>query len=135
MSLLSSLFQSESMQKTVFGMLKKNMGEGNIRCIVIERDDTGEVTPAMYKDEDRPVIMSQANMDQIKEMLQEQDREINRLNCHINTIEGKLAETMIDLNEYRSGREVPDTTINILDLNTQSNDSHSDNDTGIGQPV
>lgn len=128
MNLLGNLFQSETMQKAAFGLLKKQMVDNDIKYIVVKLDENGNIAPDLFKATDQPVIMSQVKMDQIMEILKEQEATIRNQERHIRTIEDKLSETMINLNECRK------------DLNSElntiiNNDSDSNNSDDQRQPV
>lgn len=111
MSLLSSLFQSKSIQDAAFGAVKKMMVEGNYKYFLIEIDKDGELTLNTYTHEQQPVMMAKEQMNAIEvameslskaseelesqidghlseqtklvEICQEQERQINNLNAAI----------------------------------------------------
>jgi len=66
MSLLSSLFQSKTMQDAAFGAVKKMMKEGNYKYFLIEIDQDGELTLNTYTHEQQPVMMSIEQMTSIE---------------------------------------------------------------------
>jgi hypothetical protein len=72
MGLLDSLFSNERVMNAAFSSVKGLMKSNNIKYIVIQLDENGEIDPQMYREVDSPIVTSAAQMQKIKEIMTEQ---------------------------------------------------------------